>query len=457
MLDKLVQWVGAANGFLWGPFALISLTIIGIYLTVGTKFVHIKKFGYILKKTIKSAAGKDEDNDAEGILTSSQSLFTSLASVIGMGSIVGVASAVLSGGPGALLWMWIAAIIGMIIKYAEIILIIKYREKTDDGDYVGGPALYVKKGLKVPYVGEILTILMVLVCLTSTMVQSNVIVENIINIIPGTGISRSVFSIIIVILAGIVLIGGIKRLGSVAEKLVPFMSGFYLIAGFIVIIANAQNIIPAFKLIFKGFASPVAVGGGVLGYGIKQASQYGIARGFFVSGSGQAVFTVSHAPAKVKNPVDQAIYAITEIFLVTIICTVSGLAILTSGVFTPDGNAAILVTQAFAKTLNIFGLFVGIATILFSYTTVIGLGYIGESQLSCIMSASKAKIYRYIFLVFTFIGGIGGLQQIWDMTDFFLAIVMFINLIVMMIMSKEVFKTSNDYWWSLDNQGKIRV
>ncbi|MDR7869631.1 MAG: amino acid carrier protein [Tissierellaceae bacterium] len=456
MLNTFMNFINAANDLLWGPLALVFLAAIGVYLTIGTKFVHLKKFGNILKRTILGT-GKEDDDGAEGVLTSSQSLFTSLASVIGMGSIVGVASAVIFGGPGALLWMWVAAVIGMIIKYAEIILIIKYREKTETGDYVGGPALYVKKGLGIPVIGEVIVILMVLVCLSSTMIQSNVIVENFNNILPGDGLHPAIFSAMNVVLVGLVLLGGIKRIGAVAERLVPFMSAFYLIAGLIVIIANAQNIVPAVKLIFQGFLSPVAIGGGFLGYGIKEAMQYGIARGFFVSGAGQAVFTVSHAPAKVKNPVEQAVFGVTEVFLVTIICTITGLAILTSGLFTPDGNAAILVTQAFAQTTPILGLFVGISTILFAYSTVIGIGYVGEAQLSTIIPASSARIYRYVFLVFTFVGGTGGLQSIWDVTDFFLAVVMFINLIVLIVMSKEIFQVSNDYWLDYDkelNQGK---
>ncbi|SFD90420.1 alanine or glycine:cation symporter, AGCS family [Lentibacillus persicus] len=450
MLNHMMTWVENVNGILWGPAALIFLAAIGIYLTIGTKFVHIKKFRYILKQTITNNK-KDEDG-AEGVITSSQSLFTSLASVIGMGSIVGVASALISGGPGALIWMWIASFIGMIIKYSEIILIIKYRKKTELGEFVGGPALYVKNGLKVPALGEIIVLLMVLVCLCSTMIQSNVIIENTLNFTGDDGVSKYAFAVINVVLVGIVLVGGIKRVGAVAEKIVPFMSGFYFIAGIIVIIANYANIIPSIQVMLQGFVSPVAVGGGVVGYGIKEAMQYGIARGFFVSGAGQSVFTVSHAPAKVKNPVEQAMYAITEIFLVTIICTVTGLSILTSGILSPEGNAAILVNEAFAQTSPFLGVFAGIALILFAYSTVIGLGYVGESQLSTIIHAGKAKIYRYVFLLFTFLGGIGGLQSIWAVTDLFLALVMFLNLIVMLLMSKEIFKTSNDFWLANDNE-----
>lgn len=450
MLEKFMGFVSDANNFLWGPAALVFLGLIGIYLTIGTKGVHMKRFGAILKNTIGKFGQDDDDDGSEGILTSTQSMFTSLASVIGMGSIVGVASALISGGPGAILWMWIAAFIGMIIKYSEIIMIIKYRKKNEDGTYVGGPALYVKEGLGIPAVGEILVTLMILVCLSSTMIQSNVIVENVVNMIPSAKKFIPIISIINVIFAGIVVIGGVKRLGSVAEKLIPFMSMFYLIGAIIVIISNFSQILPALKQIFTGAFKPVAVAGGAAGYGIMKAMQYGIARGFFVSGAGQAVFTVSHAPAKVKNPVEQAVYGVTEIFLVTIICTATGLSVLTSGAYTPESNAAILVTEAFARTTPLLGIAVGIATILFAYTTVIGFGYIGESQLSTVMSASKAKIYRFVYLIAAFAGGVGALQQIWDVTDFFLAIVMVINLIVMLLLSKEIFKISNDYWDGID-------
>ncbi|MET3617795.1 AGCS family alanine or glycine:cation symporter [Peptoniphilus olsenii] len=448
MVLQILKIIKSINGFLWGPAALIFLGLIGIYLTIGTKGVHIRKFKLILSKTIGKIGKKNED-DGVGVLTSAQSMFTSLASVIGMGSIVGVASALIYGGPGAIVWMWIAAFIGMIIKYAEIIIIIKYRRKAEDGTYVGGPGLYVKNGLNIPGLGEILVALMVIVCLLSTMIQSNVIIENVINIIPNAKNYKIVVTIINMILAGLVVIGGIKRIGDVAEKLVPFMSIFYLIASIIVIGFNYQNIIPIIGLMFKGAVRQVSITGGALGYGIMKAMQFGIARGFFVSGAGQAVFTVSHAPARVKNPVEQAIYGVTEIFLVTIICTATGLAVLTSGVFSPDNNSAIMVTQAFAQTSKIFGYAVGIATILFAYTTVIGFGYIGESQLSTIISSRKSKYYRIFYLIAAFIGGITVLDSIWDITDFFLAIIMVINLIVILLKSREIFDISNDYWRNL--------
>jgi AGCS family alanine or glycine:cation symporter len=450
MFDNLLAIVKSANNFLWGPAALIFLGAIGIYLTIGTKGVHLRRFGAILKNTIGKFGKDDGEDGSEGVLTSTQSMFTSLASVIGMGSIVGVASALVSGGPGAILWMWIAAFIGMIIKYAEIILIIKYRSRKDDGTFVGGPALYVKNGLGIPVLGEIIVIIMILVCLSSTMIQSNVIVENVVNLIPGASNYVPLISIINVIFAGIVVIGGIKRLGNVAEKLIPFMSMFYLIAATIVIISNFRNIIPAITQIFQGAFNPVSVGSGMMGYGIMKAMQFGIARGFFVSGAGQAVFTVSHAPARVKNPVEQAVYGVTEIFLVTIICTATGLSVLTSGAFSPDANFAILVTQAFSETLPILGVAVGIATVLFAYTTVLGFGYIGESQLATIVPSRVAKYYKYIYLVMAFYGGISVLQSIWDVTDFLLAIVMVVNLIVMILMSKEIFKVSNDFWAEYD-------
>lgn len=453
MLDNFMNFVTKANNFLWGPAALIFLGAIGIYLTIGTKGVHIKKFNAIMGKIIGKFGKEDnDDDDSEGVLTSTQSMFTSLASVIGMGSIVGVASALINGGPGAILWMWIAAFIGMIIKYSEIIMIIKYRKKNDDGTYVGGPALYVKEGLHWPVVGEVLVILMILVCLSSTMIQSNVIIQNVANLVPGlaeganSGNIVKIVSLVNVFFAGIVVVGGVKRLGAVAEKLIPFMSMFYLIASIIVIIFNFRNLGPAFKDIFTGAFNPVAISSGVAGYGIMKAMQFGIARGFFVSGAGQAVFTVSHAPAKVKNPVDQAVYGVTEIFLVTIICTGTGLAVLTSGIFSPDASAALLVTEAFAQTTPVLGKAVGIATILFAYTTVIGFGYIGESQLSTLVPSSKAKLYRIFYLIAAYLGGVGVLQQIWDVTDFFLAVVMVINLVVMLLLSKEIFNISNNYW-----------
>jgi AGCS family alanine or glycine:cation symporter len=377
-------------------------------------------------------------------------MLTSLASVIGMGSIVGVASAIITGGPGAVLWMWVAALIGMIIKYGEIILIIAYREKDDEGEYVGGPALYMEKALGRPGLGKLVVALMVIVCLTSVMIQSNVVVENVFNMLPVSETYIPIISLVAAFLSGLVVVGGIQRIGNVAEKLIPFMSIFYLIAAIIVILFNWENILPALGSILRGGFQPVEVAGGFVGYGISQAMQYGTARGFFVSGAGQSVFTVSHATGRVKNPTEQAIFGVTEVFLVTIICTGTALAVLTSGVPYVDANAATLVTDVFESVHPLLGVMVAIATILFSFSTVIGLGYIGESQLATVTSAKNARIYRYVFLVFAFLGGIGALSAIWDVTDLFLALVMIVNLAVMVILSKEIFKISNDYWENYD-------
>ena len=445
MLDQFLVFVDKVNGVIWGPAALVFLGLVGIYLTVGTKFVHIKKFFKIIKHTF-SGLNDDKEAKQDGDLTSLQSMFVSLSSVIGMGSVVGVASALISGGPGALLWMWIAAFIGMVIKYSEIIIIVMFREQKSDGTYVGGPALYVRKGLGLKYLGEVIVVLMVLVCLASAMIQSNVTVSNMTNIAPNLSNYLYILAAVNVVIVGIVIVGGVKRIGSVAEKLIPFMSLFYIIVATIVIIIHYKDIIPAVQLVFSSAFSPAEAGAGFAGYGIMKAMQYGIARGFFVSGAGQAVFTVSHAPARVKNPVEQAVFGVTEVFLVTVVCTFTALALLTSGVELEGQDAGIIVAQVFGDISPILGIAVGIATILFAYSTVIGLGYVGESQLSTITSTKKARIYRYIFLVAVYIGGIGGLKAIWDLTDVFLGLVMFVNLIVMLLLSKKIFKASNDYW-----------
>lgn len=453
MLETFIHIVDVVNDFIWGPVALVFLGFVGIYLTVGTKFVHIRKFFSIIKDTFSSIKN-DKNADTDGDLSSLQSMFVSLASVIGMGSVVGVASALISGGPGALVWMWIAAFIGMIIKYSEIILIILFREKTNDGTYVGGPALYVRKGLGVRYLGETIVVLMILVCLASAMIQSNVTVSNVTNLAPNLSNVIYILSALNVVAVGIVIVGGVKRIGHVAEKLIPFMSLFYIVVATIVIVINYKEIIPAIQLVFSSAFSPAEAGAGVAGYGIMKAMQYGIARGFFVSGSGQAVFTVSHAPARVKHPVEQAIFGVTEVFLVTVVCTFTALAVLTSGINLEGQDAATIVAKVFGDISPILGVAVGIATILFAYSTVIGLGYVGETQLSTIIDRKKARIYRYVFLVAVFVGGIGGLKAIWDLTDVFLGLVMFVNLIVMLLLSNKIFKASNEYW-KIDNSDGI--
>lgn len=453
-MQAIVETVQSLNEFLWGPFALIFLSLAAVYFLMGTKGVTIRYFFLIIKKTLGDSFNKDKENadeEVEGSISSAQSLFTALAATIGMGSIVGVASALIMGGPGAVLWMWVAAVLGMIIKYAEIILLMLYRRQTPDGSYVGGPGLYIKNGLQNFPMAIVIVVLGLLAILTSTMIQSNVVVKNIQTLLPFN-LSSWVPSLLLVALLALVLIGGIERIGALTEKIVPFMSIAYLIGGIIVILINYDQIGSALALIFKGFYSPVAIGGGAAAYGIAKASQYGIARGFFVSGAGQAMFTVSHAPAKVDHPVEQAVYGITEIFLVTIICTVTALSILTSGAYSPDAAAATLTTEAFNAAIPGFGYFVSLSIVFFSFTTVLGFGYISQSQLSTITDSPKSKWILYLFLLFVFIGGMGGLTVMWEFTDFFLAIVMYINIVVMILLSRQIFQSSNEFWENSKNK-----
>src|SRR5699024_10470969 len=329
-----------------------------------------------------------------------------------------------------------------------------FREKTNDGTYVGGPALYVRKGLGARYLGETIVILMILVCLASAMIQSNVTISNVTNLVPNLSNIIYILSALNVVAVGIVIVGGVKRIGHVAEKLIPFMSLFYIVVATIVIVINYKEIIPAIQLVFSSSFSPAEAGAGVAGYGSMKAMQYGIARGFFVSGSAQAVVTVSEARARVKHPVEQAVFGVTAVFLVTVVCTFTALAVLSSGIDREGQDAATIVAKVFGDISPMLGVAVGIATILFAYSTVIGLGYVGETQLSTIIDRKKARIYRYVFLVAVFIGGIGGLKAIWVLTDVFLGLVMFVNLIVMLLLSNKIFKSSNEYW-QLDSSDGI--
>lgn len=446
-MGNIIEMIDKATGFMWGPVALIALLAIGMYFTFGTKFLQIRKFSYVFKNTLGKSFKDDGGVKGEGTLTPRQSISTALASTVGMGNIVGVASALVFGGPGAIFWMWVSAFIGMIIKYAEIILCIKYREKNENGEFVGGPALYIKNGLNIKFVGGFITVLMAIVCICSNMVQSNVIIHATNDLIPGGEISHYLLGGVLVVLVAIVAIGGVTRVGKVAERIVPLMAIVYIIGGLVVLLSNFTEIPAAISMIFSGAFKPLSVGGGVAGYGVMLATRYGFSRGFFSSGAGQAVFTVSHSPAIVENPVQQAIWGIMEVFIDTIVlCTMTALVILTSGILTPASNPALLTAMAFGETFGIMKNLVNFSIILFAYTSVIGIGYVGESQLSCIMSSSSARIFRYIYLVFTFIGAIGGLQIIWNLTDFFLGIVMAINLTVLVVMSPQIFKITKEYF-----------
>lgn len=436
--------VNVNNSLFWGVPALILLFVVGLILSFGTQFVQFRKLGFIFKNTLGSIRkSKKEEN---GTISQFAAVSSSLAATVGMGNIVGVASAIVLGGPGAVFWMIVAAFLGMIMKFFEVGLCIHYREQNENGEYFGGPALYMSKGLNFKPIGIFITIMTVIACVASAMIQTNVLVANLGKTLNLTSVSPYISTAIVVIIVGAVVIGGIVRLGKVTEVIVPLMAIIYLIAGLFVLISNFSNIPSAFQIIFKGAFSPISMASGAVGYGVVTAARYGFARGFFSNGGGQAIYCIAHAPAKVNHPIEQSMWAITEVFIDMTICIMTAIVILSSGIVFEGANPALLVSSAFGQTFSFLELVIGISIILFTFTTVIGFAYMAESQLNTIMSPKSVKIFRYAFLVLTYFGSITTLNALWDISDFIFGLIMFVNLPILLYMSPKIFRMTSEYF-----------
>lgn len=440
----LENFFKSISNLIWGNWLIVTLLGIGLYFTIMTKFIQIRKLPYIFHETLIKSLRKGEKQKGEGTLTSFQALCTALASCVGNGNIVGVATAIVAGGPGAVFWMWLAGIVGMATKYSEIVLGMYYRKKADDGTYVGGPMYYISEGLKMPWLAYVYSILLVLQICGGNLIQSNAVAgvfKDMFNIQPVIAAFILLFSV------GLVIIGGIKRLGHFTEKIVPIMASLYIIGGLIVIIANIDKLPAAMVLIFKSAFNFKAGTAGAAGYGISKALRYGVARGLYSNEAGEGSAPVLHASAIVDHPVRQALYGITEVLIDTIIiCSITSLVIITSGVIETGASPGILTSIAFGQIHPIFKYVVGISMILFAYSSIPAQWYFGNVGLTYIFGSKKASYFKYFFLCFTFIGCISSLRLVWYIQDTFLGLLIIPNLIAIVLLSPKVFKLTDEFF-----------
>jgi AGCS family alanine or glycine:cation symporter len=450
-LEKFSEWVGTIAGIIWGPWLIILFVGVGVYFTIGTKFLQLRKFGYILKQTFGRAMLKESEIPGEGTLTPRQAVSTALASTIGVGNIVGTTTALAMGGPGAIFWMWVSAFFGMCTKYAEIVLSIAFREKREDGQFAGGPAWYMKQGLKSPILAFVFTVSLALGCIGGNMVQSNSISETFQEM---AGVPPLAVGILLFILVGVVSIGGVKVLGKVAEVLVPFMAVFYILGGLIVLICNAPQIPAAFEAIFVSAFTPTSAGGGLAGFAVSEAIRYGVARGLYSNEAGQGTAPIAHATAKTDHPVRQGLWGVMEVFVSTFcVCTITALAVLTSGVLSSGSSPAVLASLAFGAVFPALKYVVAISLILFAFSTIIALSYYGETLFRYAFGDLGGKIYRFGFLPFSFIGAIGGLKMVWGVIDVLIGVAVIPNLIALLLLSPIVFRLTREFF---DEQERLK-
>ena len=453
-MDLILQINSFINGIVWGPVMLLLLVGTGVYLTVRCGCLQARKFGFIMRSTLGSLFRKTEKKaGGEPNLTPFQAVSTALAGTVGTGNIAGVTGAIFAGGPGAVFWMWVSAFFGMMTKYAEIVLAVKYRQVGPDGTHYGGPMYYIEKGTGMKWLAVLFSLLGGVACFgIGNIAQSTEIagaMESLVGLPPlWTGI-------ILAVLTAIVVIVGVQRIGQVASYLVPFMAIFYIVAGVAVIALRITEVPAALASIFQGAFSFEAVGGGVFGYVIMQAMRQGFARGVFSNEAGLGSAPMAHAASNTKEPVEQGMWGVFEVFVDTIIiCTLTSMAVLLSGVleydlssFASNGAAAAAAFNAILPG-TIGGTVLQISLLFFALSTILGWSYYGERCWGYLTNNNKIAnlIFKVAFVLVCIVGAVGSGSLMWDISDTLNGMMAIPNLIGLLLLSGTVIQVTKAYF-----------
>jgi AGCS family alanine or glycine:cation symporter len=441
MLEGIVSSV---NDILWNSVLIVALVGVGIYCSIRLGFPQIFRFREALKMVFGGMFNKKESK--EGSMSSFQALATSIAAQIGTGNVAGVATAITLGGPGAVFWMWVSAFFGMSTIFVEATLAQKYREVDEDGQLVGGPAYYIKNGLRSKALAAFFAIAIILALgFIGNMVQSNSIASA---VNRAFNIPQIVIGIALAIIAGLIFIGGMKRIASFAEFIVPLMAAIYIVGSLIVIVLFIGSIPSVLKSIFVGAFNPAAVLGGAAGVAIKHAVRFGIARGLFSNEAGMGSTPNSHAVADVAHPAEQGLSAMIAVFIDTIlVCSATAFVILATGADKLGLEGAIITQEAFKIAFGPIGeKFLAVCLTFFAFTTCVGWYYFGENNIRFLFKGKGAiKVYQIIVLLFMILGSFQKVGFVWDLADMFNGIMVIPNLIALFFLFKESKKILNDY------------
>ena len=458
MLHTIETINTAINNFVWGIPAMVCILGVGLYLSVHTGFIQFRKLGYSMKMTIGKLFTQSEAK--EGSITPFQAVCTALASTVGTGNIAGVAGAIAIGGPGAVFWMWVSAFLGMCTKFAEVILAVHFREKNEKGDWVGGPMYYIKNGLgkNWTWMASLYALLGVLTVFgTGNATQVNTIVAAIDSALLSYNVVNTdklntinlLIGIVIAFLVALVLLGGIKRIGKVAEALVPFMALLYVVLAVGVIALNISNVPAVFASILQGAFHPAAVTGGVVGTMFTSLTK-GVSRGIFSNEAGLGTGSIAHATADTNEPVAQGCYGIFEVFTDTIIiCTLTATTILISGTSITYGQAAgaELTISGFVTTYGSWiTLFTAIALVCFAFSTILGWGLYGTRCLEFLFGSKVNKPFMVAYSLVAIVGATMDLGLLWGIADTFNGLMAIPNLIGLFLLSPVVFRLIKEYF-----------
>ena len=447
----------AVNSFAWGPLMLLLLVGTGVYLTVRVHWLQVTHFGRILKNTVGTLFRKDKkakDNGAN--ISAFEAVTTALAGTVGTGNIAGVTGAIFTGGAGAVFWMWVAAFFGMVTKYAEIVLAMKYRIKDEKGVYHGGPMYYIENGI-----GKNWKWMAIIFCLLGGFASFGI--GNIAQSSEISGALKDLFhlpevasGILIAVVVALVTLGGIKRIGKVTSLLVPFMSAFYILAGIVLIIMRIGQIPGVFAEIFKGAFSFKSVGGGLFGYTIMMAMKQGFARGVFSNEAGLGSAPIAHAASSTEEPCEQAIWGVFEVFIDTIvICSITAFAVLLSGILDAEGGLSAFTSKgaAAAAAFNTIlpgtlgGKIIELSLLFFALSTILSWAYYGENCWGYLTknNSTVLLVYKIIFALVCIVGAVGSGALMWDIADTLNGLMAIPNLIALLMLSGVVAKLTKDY------------
>ncbi len=456
-IAKIEQINGAVNSFAWGPLMLLLLVGTGVFLTVKVHWLQVTHFGRILKNTVGTLFQGKSDKDHGANISPFQAVSTALAGTVGTGNIAGVTGAIFTGGAGAVFWMWVAAFFGMITKYAEIVLAMKYRVKDEKGVYHGGPMYYIENGI-----GKNWKWMSVIFCLLGglasfgigNIAQSSEIAGALTDLFH---ISPLVSGILIAVVVALVTLGGIKRIGKVTSLLVPFMSVFYILAGIVIIIMRITHIPAVFAQIFAGAFSFKSVGGGLFGYTIMMAMKQGFARGVFSNEAGLGSAPIAHAASSSEEPCEQAIWGVFEVFIDTIvICSITAFAVLLSGILDVEGGLSAFTSKgaAAAAAFNTIlpgtlgGQIIELSLLFFALSTILSWAYYGENCWGYLTRNNSVVllVYKIIFSLVCIVGAVGSGTLMWDIADTLNGLMAIPNLTAVVLLSGVVAKLTKDYF-----------
>ena len=451
-MDVVVRVNDAVNGFVWGVPAMVCIIGVGLWLSFKTGFIQIRRFGYAMKKILGSVFSKEKA--ADGAVTPFQAVCTALAGTVGTGNIAGVAGAIALGGPGAVFWMWCSALLGMCTKFSEVTLAVHFREKNEHGDWVGGPMYYIKNGLskKWHFLATLYAILGILTVFgTGNATQVNTIVASIDSALVNMGLIDQAsmglklgIGIIIAVLVAIVLVGGVKRIGSVTEKLVPFMALLYIVLGIGVVILNIGEVSGVFKAIFAGAFSPRGITGGIVG-SMFMAMKRGFSRGIFSNEAGLGTGSIAHAAAHVDDPVEQGYFGVFEVFVDTVvICTLTALIILIGAGDSIQYGVAAGAELTIKGFTNTYGGWVSVVTAIamccFAFSTILGWGLYGTRCIEFLVGSKVNKGFMIVYSLIAIVGATINLGLLWSVAETFNGMMVIPNLIGLFLLSGTVVK-----------------